>query len=159
MTRSQFINSYSEVDQRFMSRALELARLAEAHGEVPVGAVLVEEGQPLAESFNAPISGNDATAHAEIRVIRSACAAKNNYRLPNTTLYVTLEPCAMCAGALLHARVARVVIATREPRAGAAGSVLNVLQNGRLNHHCRVDIGLFEGESSALLKSFFKSRR
>ena len=142
-----------------MQRALELADRAQKIGEVPVGAVLVEGDTILAEGFNAPISNNDATAHAEIEVIRAACALKSNYRLPKTTLYVTLEPCAMCAGAIVHARVERVVIATAEPRAGAAGSILNVLQNEQLNHQCRVDFGLLRIDSAQLLKSFFKSRR
>lgn len=142
-----------------MQRALELATQAAAEGEVPVGAVLVESEQILAESYNAPISNSDATAHAEIRAIRSACKAKANYRLPGTTLYLTLEPCAMCAGAIVHARIERVVIAAKEPRAGAGGSILNVLQNELLNHQCLVEFGLFAESSSVMLKSFFKSKR
>lgn len=142
-----------------MAHALRLAQKAQQLGEVPVGAVLVEGGEVIAEGFNAPITNCDATAHAEIQTIRSACERKSNYRLPDTTLYVSLEPCAMCAGAIVHSRIKRVVIATPEPRAGAAGSVLNVLSNEKLNHQCIVEYGLMQSESSELLKSFFKSRR
>lgn len=146
-------------DEQWMRRALELAKKAAEQGEVPVGAVLVSDGEMIGEGHNAPISSSDATAHAEIQAIRMACAATNNYRLPNSTLYVTLEPCAMCAGALVHARVGRVVIAASEPRAGAAGSVMNVLQHEQLNHRCDVEFGLMQEESAVLLKGFFKARR
>jgi tRNA(adenine34) deaminase len=142
-----------------MRRALELADYAQQHGEVPVGAVLVEDGKIIGEGSNAPISSNDASAHAEINAIRAACQSKQNYRLPNTQLYVTLEPCAMCAGALIHARVERVLIGATEPRAGAAGSALNVLQNEQLNHRCDVEFGLMAEQSATMLKAFFKSRR
>jgi len=146
-------------DEKWMQRAFELARQAESIGEVPVGAVLVSDNQIIGEGYNAPISTSDATAHAEINAIRNACAAESNYRLPNATLYVTLEPCAMCAGAIVHSRIERVVIATKEPRAGAAGSVLNVLQNEQLNHRCAVEVGLMQEQSASMLKAFFKSRR
>ena len=146
-------------DEQWMRRALELANRAAEHGEVPVGAVLVSNGEVIGEGHNAPILNSDATAHAEIQAIRMACEAVKNYRLPQSTLYVTLEPCAMCAGALVHARVRRVVIATREPRAGAGGSVMNVLQHEQLNHRCEVEVGLMKDESAALLKDFFKARR
>jgi tRNA(adenine34) deaminase len=146
-------------DQFWMSRALELAHQAQEVGEVPVGAVLVHEGAMIAEAHNRPITTNDATAHAEIIVIREACLTQKNYRLPNSTLYVTLEPCAMCAGALIHARVGRVVIATQEPRAGAAGSIMNILQHQDLNHRCDVEFGLMQEQSALLLKSFFRARR
>jgi tRNA(adenine34) deaminase len=146
-------------DQKWMGRALELAQAAAAIGEVPVGAVLVRGNDIIAEAHNAPISNNDACAHAEILVIRAACQAEKNYRLPNTTLYVSLEPCAMCAGALVHARVSRIVIATKEPRAGAGGSVLNVLQHDQLNHRCDVEFGLMQQQSEAMLKAFFRARR
>ena len=146
-------------DQRWMERALQLAAEAEAEGEVPVGAVLIRDGALLAESFNSPIALCDTTAHAEIRAIRNACEKERNYRLPGTTLYLTLEPCAMCAGAIVHARISRVVIAAREPRAGAGGSVLNVLQNDKLNHRCEVEYGLLEEASATLLKRFFQARR
>lgn len=146
-------------DQTFMQRALDLAKHAETQDEVPVGAVIVLDNEIIGEGSNAPISNNDATAHAEIQAIRAACQNKNNYRLPNSTMYITLEPCSMCAGAIVHARVGRVVIAAREPRAGAAGSALEVLNNDKLNHRCDVEFGLCEDESSSLLKEFFKRRR
>lgn len=146
-------------DQYWMARALELAEAAAAIGEVPVGAVLVRDTQIIGEAHNAPIVNNDACAHAEILAIRAACSAEKNYRLPNTTLYVSLEPCAMCAGALIHARVERVVISAREPRAGAGGSVMNVLQHQQLNHRCDVEFGLMEQQSALLLKEFFRARR
>ena len=144
-----------------MLRALSLAEQAVQLGEVPVGAVLIDPATQtlLGEGFNRPITSNDATAHAEVMAIREACSSKDNYRLPGTTLYVTLEPCSMCAGALIHARVQRVVIATKEPRAGAAGSLLNVLNHPGLNHRCEVSMGLRAQESAQLLTAFFKARR
>ena len=150
---------FSDADLSFMQRALALADQASAIDEVPVGAVLVEQGEIIGEGFNALIASSDCTAHAEIQAIRQACTNKNNYRLPNTTLYVSLEPCAMCAGAIVHARVERVVIATAEPRAGAAGSVLNLLQHDKFNHRCIVDFGLLQEDSATKLKTFFKSKR
>ena len=146
-------------DQDWMHRALALAKHAEQQNEVPVGAVIVMDGKVIGEGSNAPILNSDATAHAEVQAIRAACTQQNNYRLPDSTLYVTLEPCSMCAGAIVHARIARVVIAAPEPRAGAAGSVLNVLNNDKLNHRCEVEFGLCGDESSSLLKAFFKRRR
>ena len=146
-------------DLHWMQRALQLAKHAEQQDEVPVGAVLVLNGELIGEGSNAPISNSDATAHAEIQAIRATCQHQNNYRLPNSTLYVTLEPCSMCAGAIIHARIARVVIATQEPRAGAAGSALDVLNNDKLNHRCEVEFGLCGEESANLLKTFFKRRR
>jgi tRNA(adenine34) deaminase len=146
-------------DQYWMQRALELARQAEAAGEVPVGAVLVKDGELLAEGFNQPISSHDPSAHAEMVALREAAKRSQNYRLPGTTLYVTLEPCAMCAGALVHARVERVVYAAKEPRTGAAGSVLNVLQHEALNHRCETEQGLCEEESVTMIQAFFKARR
>src|ERR687898_389764 len=122
-------------DEVFMRRAIELAREAQAAGEVPVGALVVSaEGEMLAEGFNRPISTHDPTAHAEMVAMRAAAARIDNYRLTGTTLYVTLEPCAMCAGAMVHARVSRLVYAAPDPRAGAAGSVFNVVQSPALNH-------------------------
>lgn len=153
------MSEFDHDDQQFMQRALELAEQASAQDEVPVGAVLVQAGQVIGEGYNAPISNQDTTAHAEIMALRAACKSQANYRLPNSTLYVSLEPCAMCAGALVHARVERVVIATREPRAGAAGSVLNVLQNSQLNHQCQVDYGLCQEQSADMLRAFFRARR
>lgn len=150
---------FSDLDHAFMQRALELAEHAEALGEVPVGAVLVANSKVIGEGFNSPISQQDVSAHAEINALRMACNKAVNYRLPDTTLYVTLEPCSMCAGALVHARVKRVVIAAKEPRAGAAGSILNVLNHESLNHRCEIEFGLLEDQSAAMLKAFFKQRR
>ncbi len=143
-----------------MERALTFARRAAEEGEVPVGAVLVGgAGDVLAESGNAPIARHDPSAHAEMLVLRAAGAALGNYRLPNTTLYVTLEPCPMCAGALVHARVARVVYAAADPRSGACGSVFDLTQSSELNHRIEVTGGLLADESSQLLAGFFSERR
>ncbi|HEX5648229.1 MAG TPA: tRNA adenosine(34) deaminase TadA [Steroidobacteraceae bacterium] len=147
------------LDLHFMRRAIELARLAEAAGEVPVGAVIVREGEILAEGFNRPISTHDPTAHAEMVALRAAAARIDNYRLLGTTLYVTLEPCAMCAGAMVHARVERLVYAATDPRAGAAGSVFNVAQSPALNHRLQVVPGVLADECGALLRDFFVARR
>lgn len=142
-----------------MGRALELARRAEDEGEVPVGAVVVRDGVIIGEGWNRPISSHDPSAHAEIQALRDAAVHERNYRLPGTTLYATLEPCPMCAGAIVHARVERVVFAAPDPRTGAAGSLLQLLQNPSLNHQCVVDSGLLMEESGALLKAFFRRRR
>ena len=143
-----------------MERALTFARRAAEEGEVPVGAVLVGgAGDVLAESGNAPIATHDPSAHAEMLVLRAAGAVLGNYRLPNTTLYVTLEPCPMCAGALVHARVARVVYAAADPRSGACGSVFDLTQSSELNHRIEVTGGLMADESSQLLTGFFSERR
>jgi tRNA(adenine34) deaminase len=146
-------------DQHFMRRALELARAAEEHGEVPVGAVLVREGEIVAEGWNRPISTCDPTAHAEIVALRAGARAVHGYRLTGTTLYVTLEPCAMCAGAIVHARVSRVVFGATDPRAGAAGSVFNVLQNPALNHRVDCAGGVLADECGSTLRRFFLARR
>ncbi len=147
-------------DTGYMERALAFARRAAEEGEVPVGAVLVDEaGDVLAESGNAPIARHDPSAHAEILVLRAAGATLGNYRLPNTTLSVTLEPCPMCAGALVHARVARVVYAAADPRSGACGSVFDLTQSSELNHRIDVTGGLLADESSQLLVAFFSERR
>lgn len=152
--------SHELSDQRFMRRALELARQAEAAGEVPVGAVLVREGEIVGEGFNQPIGRHDATAHAEIMALRDAGERVGNYRLPGTTLYVTLEPCPMCAGAIVHARVARVVYAASDPRSGAAGSVFDLLPSDqRFNHRTACQGGLLAEESASLLRDFFRARR
>jgi tRNA(adenine34) deaminase len=143
----------------FMRRALDLAREAEVAGEVPVGALIVRDGEILAEGFNRPISTHDPTAHAEMVALRAAAARIDNYRLTGTTLYVTLEPCAMCAGAMVHARVERLVYAATDPRAGAAGSVFNVVQNPALNHRLEVVPGVLADECGALLRDFFVARR
>ncbi|MBY6205416.1 tRNA adenosine(34) deaminase TadA [Halomonas denitrificans] len=150
----------SDVDAAWMQRALEVADGAEAAGEVPVGAVLVDaQGSLLAEGANRVIADADPTAHAEIVALRRAAARLGNYRLPGSTLYVTLEPCAMCAGALVHARVERVVFATRDPRAGASGSVFDILDHPMLNHRCRVDEGVLADVAADRLRGFFRARR
>jgi len=143
-----------------MARALALARLAAEQGEVPVGAVLVgEDGAVLAESGNASVAAHDPTGHAEIRVLRAAGRKVGNYRLPGATLYVTLEPCPMCAAALVHARVARIVFGAADPRTGACGSVFDLARNARLNHRIEVVRGVLAEESGKLLKDFFAQRR
>jgi tRNA(adenine34) deaminase len=147
------------VDIHFMRRAIELAREAQAACEVPVGALIVRDGAIVAEGFNRPISTHDPTAHAEMVALRAAAARIDNYRLTGTTLYVTLEPCAMCAGAMVHARVERLVYAATDPRAGAAGSVFNVAQNPALNHRLEVVSGVLADECGALLRDFFVARR
>jgi tRNA(adenine34) deaminase len=143
-----------------MLEALERAREAGARGEVPVGAVLVDVGgNVLAHGANAPIAANDPTAHAEIVALRAAADRLCNYRLPGTTLYATLEPCAMCVGALIHARVARIVYGAADPKGGACGSVLDFASDARLNHRIVVEGGLLADESAALLREFFAARR
>lgn len=148
-----------DLDERFMRRAIELAREAEVAGEVPVGAVIVRDGEILAEGFNRPISTHDPTAHAEMVALRAAAARLDNYRLLGTTLYVTLEPCAMCAGAMVHARVQRIVYAATDPRAGAAGSIFNVVHNPALNHRLEVTPGVLGDECATMLRNFFVARR
>ena len=142
-----------------MREAISLARSAECLGEVPVGAVLVRDNVVIGRGFNSPIGDADPTAHAEIAAIRAASRAEDNYRLPSSTLYVTLEPCAMCAGAIIHARVARVVYGARDPKTGVHGSVVDLFAVERLNHHARVEGGLLAEECGALLSQFFASRR
>ncbi|MGD1983383.1 MAG: tRNA adenosine(34) deaminase TadA [Chromatiaceae bacterium] len=149
-----------EADETFMRRALALARQAEAAGEVPVGALLVLDGKVIGEGWNRPIGTHDPTAHAEIVALRDAALRIGNYRLPGSTLYVTLEPCPMCAGAIVHARVARVLFGARDPRAGAAGSVFDLLpSDSRFNHVVACDGGLLADECAALLRQFFRARR
>ena len=147
-------------DLAWMTQAYAFALKAEEAGEVPVGAVLVSENnQLLGTGFNQTITQNDPTAHAEVVAIRNAAENTHNYRLLNTTLYVTLEPCVMCAGALLQARVTRLVFATRDLKAGAAGSVYNLLNTETLNHHIQIDEGPLQHECATLLSSFFQKRR
>lgn len=147
-------------DEDFMLRALSLAERAAAEDEVPVGAVLVVDGAVVGEGWNRPIAIQDPTAHAEIMALRDAAARLGNYRLCNSTLYVTLEPCPMCAGAIVHARVARVVYAAADPKGGAAGSVFNLLPtDDRFNHRVSVEGGLLQARSSEMLKEFFRRRR
>jgi len=146
-------------DIYYMNKALQLAKNAAEVGEVPVGAIIAHpDGQTFGE-HNAPIGCHDASAHAEIRVIRSACQAINNYRLTGSTLYVTLEPCAMCAGAIIHARIARLVYAASDPKTGAVESLYQLLSDQRFNHQVKISSGIMATESSALLKQFFKARR
>lgn len=142
-----------------MDAALALAREAGARGEVPVGAVVVRDGVVIGRGGNAPIAGNDPTAHAEIAALRDAARATGNYRLPGCTLYCTLEPCPMCAGAILHARIARVVYGARDPKTGAAGSVIDLFAEARLNHHAQVHGGVRGEECASLLSAFFAARR
>lgn len=146
-------------DVHWMQRALELARQAEAQGEVPVGAVLVLNDEIIAEGWNQPISSHDPSAHAEMVVLRAAGEKIENYRLCDTTLYVTLEPCVMCAGAIVHARVGRVVFGAEDPKAGAAGSVFQILNSDRLNHQCEITSGILKDECAELLQEFFRKRR
>lgn len=150
---------WSNDDRRWMQHALSLAGEAERRGEVPVGAVVVVAAEAVGEGWNQPIAAQDPTAHAEVMAIRQAARRLGNYRLPGATLYVTLEPCPMCAGAILHARIARVIIAARDPRSGAAGSVVDLLRSAQFNHRCEVVTGLLERDSGALLKRFFQARR
>lgn len=147
------------LERTFMARALDLARMAEAAGEVPVGAVIVKDGSIVGEGWNRPISTNDPTAHAEIVALRAAAQNLNTYRLLDTTLYVTLEPCAMCAGAMVHSRVRRLVYGATDPRAGAAGSIFNVVQHAALNHRIEVAGGVMADECGTLLRNFFVARR
>jgi tRNA(adenine34) deaminase len=149
----------SSLDLTFMSRALELARAAEVAGEVPVGAVVVKDDAIVAEGWNRPIGSCDPTAHAEIVALRAAGQALGTYRLTGTTLYVTLEPCAMCASAMVHARVQRLVFAAADPRAGAAGSVFDIVQHAALNHRLECSAGVLAEECSMLLRNFFLARR
>lgn len=146
-------------DELFMRRAIALAQQAAASGEVPVGAVLVQNGEIIGEGFNQPISACDPTAHAEIVALRDAAIRNKNYRLPDSTLYVTIEPCTMCAGALVHARVARVVYGTHEPRSGVATSNLSLFDAPHFNHRVCCEGGLLQDECSALMRDFFRARR
>lgn len=142
-----------------MRAALGLAREAGAAEEVPVGAVVVVGGEIVGRGYNQPILGNDPTAHAEIMALRDAARRLGNYRLPGSTLYVTLEPCVMCTGAIMHARVARVVYGARDPKTGAAGSIIDLYREDRLNHHAEIEGGVLAEECGALLSSFFAARR
>ena len=149
----------AELDRQFMQQALSQAKLAAAAGEVPVGAVLVRDGQVISTGFNQPITNSDPSAHAEMMALRAAAQGESNYRLPGTTLYVTLEPCTMCAGAMLHARVERVVFGATDPKTGAAGSVLNVFSEKQINHQTQVEGGIMGEECGQVLRDFFKERR
>ncbi len=146
-------------DVQWMDRALALARQGAATGEVPVGAILVLHGRQIAVGWNCPISTRDPTAHAEIQALRAAAGGLDNYRLPDATLYVTLEPCVMCVGALVHARVKRLVYAAPEPRTGAVASRFQLLEAGLHNHDIQVTAGIRADASAELLRSFFRQRR
>lgn len=150
---------YMEFDAPYMDLALAEAAKAEAAGEVPVGAVIVFEDKVVARAFNQPISTNDPTAHAEIVALREAGRALGNYRLAGATMYCTVEPCMMCAGAMIHARIARLVFGTPDPKAGSAGSIYNVLTDPRLNHRVEVVTGVREDECASLVRDFFARRR
>ena len=146
-------------DEEFMREALALAREAGSADEVPVGAVVVIGGEIVGRGFNQPIGRHDPTAHAEVMALRDAAARVGNYRLPGSTLYVTLEPCVMCSGAIMHARVGRVVFGATDPKTGAAGSVVDLFAEARLNHHADIVGGVLTEECGALLSGFFAARR
>jgi tRNA(adenine34) deaminase len=145
--------------ERWMREALALARVAQTRGEVPVGAVVVRDGKIVGRGGNAPIAANDPTAHAEIAALRDAAATLENYRLPDCDLYVTLEPCAMCAGAIMHARMRRLIFGARDPKTGACGSVVDLFAEARLNHQTGVIAEVLAHECGALLSAFFAARR
>ena len=147
------------IDLEFMRVALGLAEEAGRAGEVPVGAVVVRDGEIVGRGYNHPISGRDPTAHAEVAALRDAAQHLGNYRLGGCELYVTLEPCVMCAGAIMHARVSRVIYGAADPKTGACGSVVDLFAEGRLNHHATVVGGLLAPEAGALLQAFFAARR
>ena len=149
----------AELDRQFMQKALSQAKLAAVAGEVPVGAVLVRDGQVISTGFNQPITNSDPSAHAEMMALRAAAQSESNYRLPGTTLYVTLEPCTMCAGAMLHARGERVVFGAADPKTGAAGSVLDVFSEKQIRHQTQVEGGIMGEECGQVLRDFFKERR
>ena len=142
-----------------MQAALDLARQAAAVDEVPVGALVVRDGEIVGRGFNQPVGRHDPTAHAEVMALRDAAARLRNYRLAGSTLYVTLEPCAMCAGAIMHARIGRVVFGARDPKTGVAGSVIDLFAEARLNHHAEIVGGVLEEECGAMLSGFFAARR
>lgn len=153
------MNLPQDADQDYMAAAIELAREAGAAGEVPVGAVVVLDGAIVGRGYNQPIGRADPTAHAEVMALRDAAARIGNYRLPGASLYVTLEPCVMCAGAIMHARIARVVFGARDPKTGAAGSVVDLFAEDRLNHHAEIQGGIRAEECGTLLSNFFAARR
>jgi len=146
-------------DLIFMRQALDQARNAWALGEVPVGALVVKDGEVIATGFNQPIGNHDPTAHAEIMALRAAATILGNYRLPGCELYVTLEPCAMCSGAMLHARLSRVIYGAADPKTGASGSVVNLFEQNQLNHQTRLTGGVLADECGSLLREFFAERR
>jgi len=149
----------TNTDIKWMEKALELARRAESIGEVPVGAVIVKDDELIAEGWNHPIENHDPSSHAEMEALRAAGKSLSNYRLPGTTLYVTLEPCLMCVGAMIHARVSRVVFGASDPKTGALGGSIDLLETTKPNHTFTVASGVMEDECSAMLKDFFRARR
>jgi tRNA(adenine34) deaminase len=149
----------NELDIQYMQHAIEIAKNAKNNNEVPVGAIVVKDGLVIGRGGNATIGTHDPTAHAEIIAMREAAATIGNYRLVNCTLFVTLEPCAMCAGAIQHARITRLVYGASDPKTGACGSVVNLMAEPKLNHHTKVTGGLLAEECGALLSTFFKERR
>nr|MBT6355393.1 tRNA adenosine(34) deaminase TadA [Pelagibacteraceae bacterium] len=146
-------------DEKWMQIAIREANLAKNKGEVPVGAIIIQNNRIIAKAHNSPISKNDPTAHAEVLVIRNASKKLQNYRLPGTTLYVTLEPCAMCLGAVIHARINRIVFGTSDPKSGVCGSTANLTSEAFFNHKIIVNGGILEKECKKILQSFFKLRR
>ena len=159
MPNTPHSSPFTPDDKIFMQHAIELAQRAEQEGEVPVGAVIVKDDEVIAEGWNRPIANHDPTAHAEIQAMRAAAETLGNYRLPDTTLYVTLEPCLMCIGAITHARIKRVVYGATDPRAGAVQSVYTIPDDRKLNHHIDVESGLLADECGQLLRDFFRQRR
>ena len=163
MTNSESTNLQASdslnTDQTYMRLAMQLANLAAQAGEVPVGAIIVKDGIVIGQGCNAPIGTHDPTAHAEIRALRDAAQQLGNYRLVDCTLYVTLEPCAMCAGAIQHARIARLVYGASDPKTGACGSVVNLMNEPKLNHHTAMTGGILAAECGAALSAFFSARR
>ena len=153
------MTSDNQIDIGFMQQALALASLAANNGEVPVGAIVVKNGEVIGRGSNAPIGLHDPTAHAEIQALREAAAHLGNYRLVDCTLYVTLEPCAMCAGAIQHARIAKLIYGASDPKTGACGSVVNLMTETKLNHHTEVIDGILAEACGAVLTAFFKQRR
>lgn len=151
--------SSTDFDRSMMRLALELGRKAGRAREVPVGAVIVVDGEVVGEGWNHPVGSHDPTAHAEIQALREAGKRLGNYRLVDATLYVTLEPCAMCAGAMVHARIARLVFGAADPKTGAAGGVFDIVRSPALNHRIEVEGGVLEGECGDLLREFFRARR
>ena len=149
----------SSIDTQWMQHALSLAKKAKELDEVPVGAVIVHDDKIIGEGFNQSISSNDPIAHAEIVALRQAGQTLNNYRFPGAKMYVTLEPCAMCAGALVHARLSKLIYAVDDPKTGACGSVFNLLQTNELNHKVEIERGIMEEECRSLIQNFFKEKR
>lgn len=152
-------NQNLDTDKKWMQRAFELAKKAGAQDEVPVGAIVVYEDQIIGEGWNQPISSHDPTAHAEIIALRGAGKNIGNYRLPDTTMYVTLEPCGMCASAIVHARLTKLVYAIEDPKTGACGSVFNLLQTAELNHRVEIEKNILADECRSLIQDFFKKKR